>query len=162
MPKSMAKMMTGRKLPEASASNGLTKSPFTNAETEPLPVPALLNCPTCIRCRPESSAALLMCGFISIARNTPNTDAASEVKRYQSNTPLPSLPNFFTDRLEAPQTSEKKMIGITIIFNMAMSTVPKGEIHATARCSHSSPIDEPAQESVIPARMPMTNAAPIR
>ena len=103
-----------------------------------------------------------MRGFITIARNTPNTDAAIEVKRYQSSTPPPSLPNFFTDRLEAPQTREKKIIGITIIFSMAMSTVPKGEIHATTRCSHSYPIDVPAYESAIPARMPMTNAAPIR
>ena len=37
------------------------------------------------------------------------------------------LPKVFTGRLAAPWISEKKMMGITIIFSMFTRTAPKGE-----------------------------------
>ena len=50
---------------------------------------------------------------------------------YHPRTLVPSRPNFRIGRLAAPLTSEKKMIGITIIFSMAISALPNGAIHAT-------------------------------
>ena len=49
------------------------------------------------------------------------------VAKYQPITLPPTLPNFCKGNDAAPPTSEKNTIGTTIIFNMLMNTVPKGE-----------------------------------
>ena len=76
---------------------------------------------------------------MATARKIPKIPAKREVRKYHTRTDKPSLPNFLTGRLAAPATSEKKIMGITTIFSIAISTVPKGETTAVIRTSSSSP-----------------------
>ena len=103
--------MIGRKLPAASASNGLTKSPMTNAAN----VPPAWAFPA-IACAAAACAAAAVPGWTidglsASASATPSTAAKSEVNAYHATTVPPTLPDCRSGRLAAPRTSEKKMMG---------------------------------------------------
>ena len=75
---------------------------------------------------PERVEKFCISGFIPSARIQPKNAANKDVAKYHNNTKIPILPNFLIGKLAEPLTREKKMIGITIIFNMEINTVPKG------------------------------------
>ena len=100
-----------------------------------------------------------MAGLSMRARTMPKTPAKSEVTKYQPMTEPPRRPNFESGRLAAPMMREKKMMGMTTIFSMAMRMVPKGETKETMAFTVSL---LPAWEQAKPATMPMTNAQSTR
>ena len=99
-----------------------------------------------------------MPGFMNSANPVPNTAAKREVRKYQATTHMPRRPNFRSGRLAAPVTSDRKMIGMTTIFSIAMRTVPNGARTASVPSQTSGP----AYRQPIPAAMPSRKAATTR
>ena len=71
-------------------------------------------------------------GLTASARTAPTIAAKREHRRYQLIVLRPTRPNLFMGRLAAPVMREKKMTGMTIIFNMLTKTRPKGEMYLIA------------------------------
>lgn len=137
------------------------KSSLMNRPKPPLPPPVFI-WPAWASRLSETELVFFIAGFRKIASAVPKTLAKRLVRKYQTITARPSLPNFFSGRLAAPVTSEKKMIGITAIFSMEIRTVPKGERNPVACSSHSVPSGRASSQEPIPAPIPNRNAAMIR
>ena len=151
--------MIARKLPLANASKGLVKSPLMNSAKLPFPAPAARFAVIAATFSTACSTPPFMLGFNPNASAQPKIAAKTDVQKYHSSTPVPNFPNFFSGRFAAPITSEKKMMGNTIIFSMDTSTVPKGESTFTVVPTQDASLQ---RESTTPSTMPSTKAAPTR